>query len=399
MRCAQAVEIETIASDLRSECPVCCGRELLPWVTFEAIPVLCNALHSSAASARTAETGRFCGAFCRRCTHFFNAAFEEQRIGYTQSYENSLHFSPRFVAFVEALAGRLSNSYALAGKTVIDVGCGKGDFLKRLCALSGATGIGFDKSFEEDRGALVPQVRFVRDWFDDRYADLRPDLVSCRHVIEHIADPIAFLRALRAHPGIGPETIFYFEVPNALYTLRELGIWDLIYEHVSYFTAHSLRIAVEAAGFDVLSAGSSFGDQYLFIEARAGRVHPLAEAAESEECALLVRKFEGLHRDKVTHWQNFLSKHNLERVVVWGAGSKGVTFVNAVPLAAGIGALVDVNTYKQGRFAPGTGTPVLSPESLRGCLVEAIIIVNPIYRHEIARIANAIGLAPEIVVA
>ena len=113
----------------------------------------------------------------------------------------------------------------------------------------------------------------------------------------------------------------------------------------------------------------------------------------------MVRKFEGLHRDKVTHWQKFLSERNLERVVVWGAGSKGITFVNVVPPAAGISALVDVNTYKQGRFAPRTGTPVLSPESLRGCLVDAIIIMNPLYRHEIAGIAKAIGLAPEIVVA
>jgi SAM-dependent methyltransferase len=399
MNCAEAIESEKVAPALRNDCPVCGRRDLLHSVTFEALPVLCNALHSSATSARAVETGRFATAFCRSCTHIFNAAFEEDRIGYTQSYENSLHFSPRFVAFVEALAERLSNTYALSGKTVVDVGCGKGDFLKRLCAVSGAEGIGFDKSFEEDRGAAISGVRFVNDWFGDAYADLRPDLVCCRHVIEHIADPMAFLRALRAHPGIAPETVFYFEVPNALYTLRDLGIWDLIYEHVSYFTAQSLRFAVDAAGFDVVNAGTSFGDQYLFIEARLGATGLPSDAAEVGEIEMLARTFERVHRDKITFWHNYLAARDPEKTIVWGAGSKGITFVNVVPLAARVSALVDVNTHKQGLFAPGTGTPVLAPEALRDRPIDTIIIMNPLYRDEIAGTAVALGLDPEIVVA
>jgi 2-polyprenyl-3-methyl-5-hydroxy-6-metoxy-1,4-benzoquinol methylase len=74
--------------------------------------------------------------------------------------------------------------------------------------MSGADGIGFDKSFEMTRGEAVPGVRFVNDWFQNAYADVQPDFVSCRHVIEHIAEPVAFLRALRAHPAIQPETVF-----------------------------------------------------------------------------------------------------------------------------------------------------------------------------------------------
>ena len=58
------------------------------------------------------------------------------------------------------------------------------------------------------RGEAVPGVRFVNDWFQNAYADVQPDFVSCRRVIEHIAEPVAFLRALRAHPAIQPETVF-----------------------------------------------------------------------------------------------------------------------------------------------------------------------------------------------
>ena len=300
-------------------------------VSSNPLPALCNALHPDRASALAANTGRFATTYCRNCSHVFNAAFDKDRIGYTQAYENSLHFSPRFVAFVEELADRLTAAYALKDKTVVDIGCGKGDFLKRLCAVSGAQGIGFDKSFEDNRGDAVAGVTFINDWFGDGYPDLKPDFISCRHVVEHIAEPVAFLQGLRSHPGVSRDTVFYFEVPNALYTLRDLGIWDLIYEHVSYFTPLSLSAACEAAGYEILDTGTSFGGQYLYVEAKpTGKPHALPPigGAEIED---LVQDFDSVYREKITYWRGFLSARAPEQTVIWGGGSKGITFANVVP--------------------------------------------------------------------
>ncbi|MCI0540694.1 MAG: class I SAM-dependent methyltransferase [Verrucomicrobiales bacterium] len=383
----------------RVDCPVCGGRDLLSSVTLEALPVLCSTLHVDAESSFGAEVGRFSTTFCRSCSHVFNATFEEDRVGYTQRYDSSLEFSPHFVAFEQALVQRLNGTYVLKGKTIIDIGCGKGGFLRRLCAMSGANGIGFDKSFEMTRCETIAGVRFVNDWFQNTYTDVKPDFVSCLHVIEHIAEPVPFLRALRAHPAIRPETVFYFEVPNALYTLRDLGIWDLIYDHVSYFTPLSLRTAFEATGFDVLDAGTAFGDQYLYIEARPGAGGPPRLSAENGEIESLVRDFDNAYRGKIKRWRHYLAARDPGRIVVWGAGSKGVTFVNVVPGAERIGALVDVNPHKHSRFAPRTGTPIRAPEALRGQPVESVIIMNPLYQDEIARTVAALGLTPEIVVA
>lgn len=383
---------------LRENCPVCGSRDLLPSVALKALPTLCNVLYPDPASARAAQTGRFVTTFCRSCGHLFNAAFEKDRVGYTQSYENSLHYSPRFVAFADALAERLNRTYALNGKTIIDIGCGKGDFLSRLCLVSGASGVGFDKSFHESRDKCVPGVRFVKDWFDETYADLQPDFIACRHVLEHIAEPALFLQTLRAHPGVGPNTVFYFEVPNALYTLRDLGIWDLIYEHVSYFSLPSLRLAFELAGFEILDAGTSFGEQYLYIEAKAVAVK-LATPSLDEGFELLLRAFDSAYRDKVARWRNYLAARDPSQCVVWGAGSKGVTFVNVVPGAEQIGALVDVNPFKQGRFVPGTGTPVVAPQAWHGRSVQSIIVMNPLYRNEISETAAMLGFKSEILAA
>jgi SAM-dependent methyltransferase len=384
---------------LRTDCPICRGRDLLPLIDFEALPLFCNKLYSDLASAKAAPVGHFDVMFCRRCSHVFNASFEEDLIEYSEQYDSSLHFSARFAEFEESLAQRLRATYALAGKTVVDIGCGKGSFLKRLCAVSGTNGVGFDKSFEMDRLEASNNVRFVNDWFSDAHAEVQPSFVSCRHVLEHIADPILFLRALRSHPGVSAETIFYFEVPNALYTLRDMGIWDLIYEHVSYFTPSSLGAAFRIAGFDVLGLNTWFGEQYLSVEARLSPTLSGESFSDSGATERLVRNFNSAYRSKIDHWQKYLATRDLQTSVVWGAGSKGLTFINVVPSAYHIGALVDVNPHKRGRFAPRTGTPVLSPEALRGRPIGLIIISNSHYHDEISLEAMRLGLTPEIVAA
>ena len=381
-----------------TRCPVCGGQNLHSSVMFPAVPVLCNVLYPDAKSARAAEMGRFATTFCRGCSHLFNAAFDSGRIGYSQTYENSLHFSPRFVAFADELARRLNDTYRLNGKTVIDIGCGKGDFVKRLCMISGAQGIGFDKSFEE-RGESVSGVRFVNDWFDDSHVDIQPDLITCRHVLEHIVEPVQFLSTLREHPEVGTQTVFYLEVPNALYTLRDLGIWDLIYEHVSYFTAPSLRAAVIAAGMEVIGEGTSFGEQYLYIEARPAAHQTNAPSPAVGGIEQLVRKFAHEYAGKVDYWRDYLTVREPSQVVVWGAGSKGVTFVNVVPGGERICSLVDLNPHKQGRFVPRTGTSVVAPEQLRGQSISAIIVMNPLYREEIAATLETLGITSDIEVA
>jgi C-methyltransferase C-terminal domain len=112
-----------------------------------------------------------------------------------------------------------------------------------------------------------------------------------------------------------------------------------------------------------------------------------------------VRDFANAYHDKIKRWRHYLDVRDPRKIVVWGAGSKGVTFINMVPGADRISALVDVNPHKHGRFAPQTGTPVLSPEALRGQPVESVIIMNPLYQDEIARAVAALDLTPEMVVA
>src|SRR6185437_4556805 len=381
--------------DVAMQCPVCGADDLLRAIVVDKLPVLCNEVYADFGLARSAATGRFHGCWCRDCGHFFNAAFDQRKVQYDQAYDSSLDFSPRFVAFEDELTRRLSATYDLGGKLIVDVGCGKGGFLIRLCAASDAKGIGFDKSFEP-RPDEVPGVRFVRDWFDRAYTGDPPDLVTCRHVLEHIVEPVAFLRALKDQPSIRPDTVFYFEVPNALYTLRDLGIWDLIYDHVSYFTPTSFRKAVELAGFEVKNDRATFGDQFIFVEAVPAIEQKHALWSDLSSIENKVGEFASAYHSKIDLWRDYICRRGPRAVALWGAGSKGINFLNVVPGASGIDAIVDLNPHKQGHFAPGTGTPILSPANLAERHVESIVVMNPLYYQEVVTMVSGLHRELEI---
>ena len=210
---------------------------------------------------------------CPSCGHVYNEAFVPELLDYSPAYENSLHHSPHFSGYAEDLARSLVERYALRGRFVVDVGCGRGDFLALVCRLGGNRGRGYDRSCPPDAAAIAEglDVTFVAEFFSPTIALPPIDLLCCRQVLEHIADPAAFLAEIVASPAVTGDTILFFEVPNAAYTFEDDGIWDLIYEHCSYFTASSLVALFERCGLEVIATRKLYSGQYLGIEARPAR--------------------------------------------------------------------------------------------------------------------------------
>jgi SAM-dependent methyltransferase len=370
-------------------------------VDIERVPVYCNVLWSTRQEALDAECGHISLGFCEGCGHFFNSSFDSTKTDYTSNYDNSLHFSPRFNEYAQHLARRLIETYDLRDKDVIEIGCGKGDFLRLLCRKGDNRGVGFDRSYDPDREADQDAVvvRFIQDFYGSAYAHLPADFVCCRHVLEHIDRPTAFLRALRDWLGDRLDTVLYFEVPNALFTIRAMGIWDLIYEHPSYFSSQSLTYAFVNSGFDVLNVVESFGGQYLSVEARpASREHTSAgdlDEAGVRRMTMDAAAFKSRYQAKVEEWRKKLSASRPLRRVVWGGGSKGVTFLNVLR-GAPIDYIVDLNPYKQGKYVPGTGQLVIPPEQLVKYAPDEVIVMNELYREEITRSMQEMGVEAKI---
>ena len=381
-----------------------CGASSNVFFETQNIPVCCNILWPTRAAAVTAEQAEIRLAFCRSCGYIYNAAFDPARLTYDASYDNSLHFSPRFQEYARGLAAYLVERYALHGKTVIEIGCGNAEFLSLLCQQGSNCGIGFDPSFIANRAELRSGegIEIIADEYSDRYSDRSCDLLCSRHMLEHVPNPRTIVATVRRALEKNPRAAVYFEVPNVLFTLRQNGVWDIIYEHCSYFGPQALHRLFTGAGFHVRDIRESFGGQYLSLEAMVSdgnEYHPAAD--ETERLAADVAAFSAYRAKLIENWNAKFDQMRRSglHAVVWGAGSKGTTFINTLRERHQIQYVVDINPHKQGRYIPGTGQTIVAPEALREIQPDFVILMNPIYRDEVERIVAGLGLAPQLLTA
>ncbi|MCA9931461.1 MAG: methyltransferase domain-containing protein [Anaerolineales bacterium] len=380
--------------------PICSGDNIIPLVEMKQVPVHCNVLWPTQDEALAAPRGDIRLGYFPNCGHIFNLDFDPSLMAYTQEYENSLHFSPRFQQYATALAERLIADYNLHDKDIVEIGAGKGDFLIMMAEMGNNRGWGFDPSYVPDEAYSSEKVTFVLDFYSEKYTDYKADMITCRHVLEHIETPDAFIETVRRAVGDRKETIVFFEMPNALFTLKRGGIWDIIYEHCSYFTPQSLTYLFEKHGFEVLAVNEVFEGQFLTIEAK-----PADETAVSTPNTTSLTQdaatFADSYQNKVDHWKAILQgiKDGGKTAVIWGTGSKGVTFLNVLDPERIIQYAVDINPRKQGKFVGGTGQEIVSPDFLATYRPDVVIIMNANYKDEIGKMLQERGISAEILLA
>ena len=142
----------------------------------------------------------------------------------------------------------------IPGRTILDVGCGKGDFVD-AAILAGWDINGIElaqPAVEIAQGYGLPVERL--DFFSDLIEPSSKDIVTLFEVIEHLADPVRFLR--RAEEVVKPGGLVYLTTPNYdSLDRRLLGItWPVIHrEHLTYFTPETLLSMLRAnTGLNVL---------------------------------------------------------------------------------------------------------------------------------------------------
>jgi hypothetical protein len=373
------------------------------------VPVHQNLPFPTAAAARSIKRGTLDMRACEACGFVFNAAFDPALVDYGPTYENSQDCSPAFNAYLDGLVEHIVTARGVRNGRVVEVGCGKGVFLNKLLAHPGnrSDAVGFDPSYLGPESPAGGRVRFVKDFYGPATA-VPADVVVCRHVIEHIPDPLELLRTVRAGVGDSGETRVFFETPCAEWILRNRVPWDFFYEHCSLFTARSLALALEQAGFATPAARHVFGGQYLWAEAASGRTPTVREGVGTRstpsltvgvrpDTVRLVAAFASEEQSRLARWDSLLDKHTARgQVFAWGAGAKGVTFCNlADPHTGRLAGVVDVNPAKQGKFLPGTGHAIVPPERAAGAV--AVLVFNPNYLAEVRAAVDRFGSRAEVI--
>jgi hypothetical protein len=384
-------------------CPSCTSDKVEVFYEVADVPTNSVLLLESPAEARAVRRGDVRLGLCRACGHVYNTAFDPVLTEYSGRYESTQAFSGTFNAFHRRLAQDMVERFDLVGKEIIEIGCGNGEFLVLLCELGGNRGVGFDPAYRPGRVTMPAgsRIDFVTDFYSERYRDRQADFVTCKMTLEHIIDTGRFVRAVRDAIGERLETMVCFQIPNGRYVLGDLAFWDVYYEHCSYFTHGSLARLFRREGFDVLDLWTDYDEQYLMIAARpaAGPSEVRLPAEDDLDGVTAdVERFAAEVPARLAAWRRELRELGDARrsVVLWGGGSKGVSFLTTLGLTSEVSAVVDINPHKWGTFMAGTGHEIVGPDALVEIRPDTVVVMNPIYLDEVRRDLASRGLEPAL---
>jgi len=306
--------------------------------------------------------------------------------GYYDDYVMTTSHSPQMVAYQRAQVEDFVARFGLAGRRVVEVGCGDGNYLALLqaagAAVSGVEPSDPFRSMALARGLDVAGGYVIRG---SPLAGAPFDAFVTRQVLEHVPDPNDFLQGIREN--LTADGVGLVEVPSLEQAVEHGRYYDFFADHLNYFSSVTLRHALERNRFSVLDMTRGMNGEYNVA---------LVQRAPEDDFAGLQHTLTTLSRD-LRAYIDACTKAG-KRVAIWGAGGKGITAM-AVAQVSGVAYVVDSDPLKAGYFTPVTHLRICAPEQLMKEPVDAVIVTALAYRDEIiAQLRQTLGFTGDVAV-
>lgn len=378
-------------------CPVCGQKHFTILLQYSDIPVFVNVLLSSADEAKSCPRASQCIVQCDHCGFVFNFDFESQKVQYDAGYHAERGNSAYYQRHISHVLDFIESAKPFKGQYVLEVACGGGEFLTEVNQRGPKAAIGVDPSTAEFKKGSFCLKKLL---FDETYLSQMScpaDILICRHMIEHILNPLDMLSKFRR--ALAADGILYLETPRLNWILENRAFFDFPYEHCAYYSDHFMEHLLKMVGFEITAIEHSYDEQYFSICAKKCEIKPISTIAEREDlyhvqqsCSRLTQTYMNANRSEVI--QRFCTEtlrsgkpdlnplFSSDGVYLWGAAAKGVMCANLLGNWS-ISGFIDKNSNKWGKYIPGTGHLVLAPSQIAYPIVRTIIVENDVYYTEI----------------
>ena len=355
-------------------CPACGHHVAVPFYDGGKQPLATVAWPRSPEEARGMKRLPLTFMRCVECGHVYNRDFNYAEVPYSEKPNLMFNRGAVWTDHLRNVRDLILEAMP-AQPVVVEVGCGEGHLLRALaeCRPTGRY-IGFDPSNAINTGDGLIEGR--RELFEPtkHLAELRPDLIVSRHVLEHLMNPLGFVQAISfAASWENVETRLFIEVPCIDQVIRIGRTVDFFYEHNSNFTTTSLERLLSRCASDVEKVARGYNDEVVYGLARFCRRRDQVQFAA--EAIAFRERTERQRLSMAAELEQLLAGG--AKVVVWGGTGKAAAFINQHGLdATRFPLVVDSDADKAGTFVPGMGQEIRFRDCLLTDPVDVILIAT-----------------------
>lgn len=311
---------------------------------------------------------------------------EGEPVPYYRDVIRATGISEKMRAFRIKQFGQWIEENQLLGKKVIEIGCGKGEYMSFM-EEAGLQVIGLEHLEESVAKANSDGYRVIHGFIegeDYRIQGAPYDGFYSMNFLEHIPKPNEFLAGIMNN--LTEDAVGIIEVPNVNMILEQGLYSEFIQDHLSYFTTATLRNLLELSGFEILCCDEIW---YRYIISAKVRKRKTAN----------IREFTNQLKRRKIEIDSYLSGMEAEgkTIAAWGAGHQALANLSLLEMQGRVRYIIDSAPFKQNRFTPATHIPVVSPKKLAEGEINAIIIMAAGYSDEIKKIIH--DQYPEISIA
>jgi len=313
-------------------------------------------------------------------------------------------YADTWVAHMRGYAEMIADRLRLSTKSlVVEVASNDGYLLQHFMSM-GIPVLGIEPARNVAQVAIEKGIPTLVRFFGASVArelaaeGKQADLICGANVLAQVPRPSEFVEGLKIL--LKPGGVVTIEFPHVMRLMAENQFDTIYHEHFSYFSYLSAEAIFARQGlalFDVEELPTHGGSLRIYARHAEDEKKPLTERARAlreRELAAGLQRIETYARfgEQVKETKRKLlhflvaAKNAGKKVVGYGAPGKANTLLNYCGIRTDfIDFTVDRNTYKQGKFLPGTHIPIRAPEAIRDARPDYLLILPWNFKDEIMK--------------
>jgi SAM-dependent methyltransferase len=282
-------------------------------------------------------------------------------------------FSEEMKGFRAVQFNKFINRFSLKGKKVIEIGCGRGEYLS-LLHQCGTDSYGLEQSRESVENCVRNGLKVSKGFIE--YSDFRIDhspfdAFIILNFLEHMPNVNTVLRGISNN--LTDNAVGLVEVPNFDMILKNNLFSEFTSDHLFYFTRDTLLTTLKLNGFEILECNEVWYDYII-------------SAVVKKRVKLELKQFSNHQLKLKSEIEEYINQSENKKIAIWGAGHQALAIISLMDLSNRVKYVVDSAIFKQGKYTPATHIPIVSPETLESDPVDAVIIMAASYSDEVSRI-------------